>query len=204
MNTTLTQEQKTARLGKFKGSENYKLMDVKGFGKTGETYIIETVSEYLTGQPIKPEFTSQATQWGIDHEPEAKLHFEAATGLKIEIVGTKNNDLIVGTPDGKILDASIGFEIKCPYNQGNHVKNLLLTDQVGLLELHPEYFWQIYSYMWIFGWDQYKFCSYDPRFKEEKRMMILNIQKEENYMKALQARVTEAKLMFENILSKLK
>lgn len=202
-NTTLSEQRKLARVGKFTGSEVWKLMGAKGLGKTGETYIYEKVAEFLTGVPVKPEFQAASTQWGIDHESEAKDYFKAATGLTIINSETLENSQIAGTPDGIIKGNKIGFEIKCPFNSGNHLKNLLMSKELDLLDLHPEYYWQIVSYMWLTGFTKWKFCSYDPRFKDEKRMLILNIELIPEHLTLLQNRVIEAKLIFENIISKL-
>lgn len=209
-NTTLTDEQKKLRLGKFTGSEIHKLMGARGFGKTGETYITEKAAEFLTGEPIKPEFTAASTQWGIDHEFEAKMYFESATGAKIFETGTIENKYICGTPDGIIEDyhknskqESCGFEIKCPYNSGNHLKNFLMQNANDLLVLRPEYYWQIIAYMWLAGFSKWKFCSYDPRFKEEKRMLILNIDLIPEHLELLKNRVVEATLIYNNIISKI-
>ena len=199
----MTTEQKTIRLGRFCGSEIHKLMGHKGLGKNGETYIQDKVAEYFTGQPVTEEFTSAATTWGINHEPEAILHFESATGQKVSKGETIDNGIITGTPDGFIVGVC-GFEIKCPYNSGNHLKNLLMQTPADLAYLRPEYYWQITAYMWLTGLEFWKFCSYDPRFKEEKRMLILNVPLEEGDLKLLQNRVAEAKLMFDNIIDKLK
>ena len=201
MNTTLTKEQKALRIGKFTGSEVHKLMGVKGFGKTGETYIFEKAAEFLTGQPNKDEFSSASTQWGIDHETEAMLYFESATGQKIIPGTTLENDYIAGTPDGLLQDC--GFEIKCPFNSGNHLKNLSMQKAEDLLDLRPEYYWQCITYMWLTDFSKWKFCSYDPRFKEEKRMLILNIELNPTHLNLLKQRVTEAQLLFNNIISKL-
>jgi len=203
MNTTLTKEQREQRVGKFTGSEIHKLMGAKGFGKTGETYIFEKAAEFLTGQPNKDEFSSASTQWGIDHEMEAQMYFESATGLKIKSGETLDNGFIAGTPDGIGINADWGFEIKCPFNSGNHLKNLSMQKAEDLQDLRTEYYWQCVSYMWLTGLKKWKFCSYDPRFKEEKRMLILNIDLNETHLTLLKQRVTEAKLMFDNIISKL-
>jgi hypothetical protein len=200
---SLSEEQKQQRVAKFCCSSIHKLMGAKGIGKTGETYIYEVAAEIMTGQPVKEEFSSAATQWGNDNEFLAKKYFETATCLRISECNTKDNGLITGTPDGFIECENSGFEIKCPYNSGNHLKNLLLASPVDLLDLRPEYFWQIYGYFWIFGFEKFRFCSYDPRFKEEKRMLILNIPKEQVYLEQLKKRVTEANLMLQNILSKI-
>jgi hypothetical protein len=202
--TTLSKEQKEQRLGRFTGSEIHKLMNIKGFGKTGETYIMEKVAEYMTGTPIKEEFYSQATQWGIDHEEEAILYFTAATGKQIERSKTLDNGKICGTPDGVVIGEDCGFEIKCPFNSGNHLKNLMMATPEDLLALRPEYYWQCVAYMWLTGLTSWKFCSYDPRFKDAKRMLILNLQLNESHLKTMQNAFEQAQLMFDNIISKLK
>jgi hypothetical protein len=197
----MTDEQKTIRLGRFTGSEIYKLMGAKGMGKTGETYIFEKAAESLTGQPTRQEFTAASTSWGNDHEQEAKDYFEAATGMKVLEATTLDNDLICGTPDG--LTPDYGFEIKCPFNSGNHLKNLSMQDANGLLELRPEYYWQCVSYMWLTNLSKWKFCSYDPRFPEGKKMLILNLELNPAHLELLKQRVTEAKLIFNSILEKI-
>jgi len=199
--STLTDAQLQTRNGEFTGSEIYKLMGAKGFGKTGETYIMEKVAEHLTGERATPEFSSAATAWGERYEPEAKAYFTAATGLQILPTDTLSNDLLCGTPDG--LLAIGGIEIKCPYNAGNHLQNLLLADAAALRDLRPEYYWQIYSYMWLTGRSVWKFVSYHPSFPDEKRMLILSVAIVQADMDLLQQRVQQAKVMFTEILSRL-
>jgi hypothetical protein len=197
----LTEDQRHIRIGKFTGSEIYKLMGAEGLGKIGKTYIYEKAAEFLTGEPCTPEFSSAATTWGNEKEPEAKAHLIAATRCEIIEPGTISNEMICGTPDGIIENAIL--EIKCPYNSSNHLRNLLLEDAEGLLDLHPEYYWQIVSYLWLMDLKKAKFCSYDPRFKEAQKMLILHFELNPAHLKLLQNRVTEAKLMFNNIISKL-
>jgi hypothetical protein len=197
----MTDEQRKQRCGKFTGSEIHKIMGAKGMGKTGETYVYEKAAEFLTGIPAQPEFKSAATDWGNEHEDEARQYFESATGLKLKTSGTLENEFIAGTPDRLLEDT--GFEIKCPYNSGNHLKNLSMKNAADLLYLRPEYYWQCVAYMWLTGLNKWKFCSYDPRFKEEKRMLILNLDLNEAHLQALKDRVTEAKNLFNSILTAL-
>ena len=201
--TTLTEESQRIRTGKFTGSECHKLMGAKGFGKTGETYIMEKVAEYLTGEPAKQDFTSAATDWGNRYEPEAKEYFTAATGQQIDPAHTLSNDLICGTPDGLLLPDG-GIEIKCPFNAGNHVQNLLLTDQAEVRSERTEYYWQMMAYMLLTGAKTWKFCSYHPSFKDEKKMLILNISRDEAELTLLTNRLTEAKKLFDDMLGRIK
>ena len=199
----LTIEQKQIRLGLFCGSENYKLMGAKGLGQTGETYILEKAAEFLTGQPAKPEFNAASTDWGNKYEPDAKLHFESASGIKILEASTLENGLICGTPDGLLDGIQTGIEIKCPYDSTNHLKNLLIENQDQLKDVRKEYYWQIISYMWLTGFKSWKFCSYDPRFSDEKRMLIINVSMNEADLKLLQDRVKQAKEIFDSIIKAL-
>ena len=201
--TGLSVEQKAQRLGHFSGSEVHKLMGARGMGKTGETYIHEKVAELLTGEPAKQDFSSAATDWGNQHELEAKLHYQSATGESIVECDTLMNDVLCGTPDGLIKEFDVGIEIKCPYNSGNHLKNLLIETQDDLKKLRPEYYWQIVSYMWLTGLDEWKFCSYDPRFDGEKRMLILKVKLDKADLALLMARVEEAQTMKNEIMKKL-
>jgi hypothetical protein len=201
--STLSKEQRELRIGKFTGSEIYKIMGARGLGKTGETYIFEKAAEFLTGLPVKEEFTSAATAWGCEHETEAKQYFEAATGKKVTSCTTLSNEYITGTPDGIIPGLDCGFEIKCPFNSGNHLKNLSMSKAADLLDLRPEYYWQCVAYMWLTGLNNWKFCSYDPRFWEEKRMLILNLELVLGHLQALKDRVIEAQKVFNEIILNL-
>lgn len=202
MYTTLTDEQKKKRLGKFTASEIHKIMGARGLGKTGETYIYEKAAEFLTGES-KSEVFAPALDWGIKHELEAQIYFEHASGLKIEKLDIIDNGIIAGTPDGMIKGEHCGFEIKCPFNSANHLKNLTLQDQSQLKSNHADYYWQITSYMWLTGFNQWKYCSYDPRFKEEKRMLILNIELNKDDLNHLHSRCIEAKEIFDSIIKNI-
>ncbi len=198
----MNDEQKNMRIGRFTGSEIHKLMGAKGMGKTGETYVFEKAAEHLTGQSVKQEFTAASTSWGNDHEQEAKDYFEAATGVKIKDSTTLDNGMICGTPDGIASSDEWGFEIKCPFNSGNHLKNLSILDANGLLELRPEYYWQCVAYMWLTGLNKWKFCSYDPRFPEGKKMIIINLELNSEHLNLLHNRVIEAQKLFNTIIER--
>jgi len=201
----LTDKNKELRCGKFSASSNSKLMGQKGLGKTGETYIFEVAAEILTGEKAVPEFTSAATSWGKDHELEAQLYFEAATSEKVSAnQETIVQNLVSGTPDGVLKDKAIGFEIKCPYNSTNHLKNLSMKDQYDLLSLRPEYYWQIVTYAYLLNIRDWKFCSYDPRFKGEQRMLILNVKVTDDDIDLFLSRIAEAEVILNDILKPFK
>ena len=68
----------------------------------------------------------------------------------------------------------------------------------------PEYYWQIISYMWLTKFNDWKYCSYDPRFKEEKRMFILNVKLNSDDLNFLHTRCIEAKEIYDSIYNKFK
>lgn len=194
-------ETQELKIGKLRASSISKIMGAKGMGKTGETYIYEVAAEAMTGEPATPPFTAASTEWGNKYELEAKLYYQSATGETIISCDCLDNGQIVGTPDGTIKEYDLGIEIKCPYNSGNHLKNLRLNNAEELKDLHPEYYWQIYAYMWLTGLDEWKFCSYDPRFKEADRMLILKLKQESKDMELLKSRVKEANELLTKIIN---
>lgn len=202
METTLTEEQRKKRLGRFTASEIHKLMGARGLGKTGETYIYEKVAEFATGEEAHTPF-SAAIAWGIEHELEAKLYYEAATGHKIYACNTLFNGHMSATPDGIVKNEGVldcGFEIKCPYNKSNHLKNLQIKNVDDLAKFRSEYYWQIVAGMWVFELKKWKFCSYDPRFKEEKRMIVINVHLNDKNLELLKERVAMAKNIYDDIV----
>lgn len=173
-----------------------------GFSDTGLTYIDEKVAEYIT-QERKAPISTKAIEWGKEYEPQAKMHFEAATGLEIDSdIDIIRTDMLSGLPDGIIHSEACGLEIKCPYVSTNHVKLLKLKCQEHLLLKYPEHYWQIIAYLYLYKLDKWKFCSYDPRVKiPEKKMLILNIEKPPVDVNFLEERLTEARAIYNKILN---
>ena len=78
-------EWKEARRGMFTASGISKLMGAKGLGQTGESYVMEKVTEAL-GVDLN-EVTTYAMQYGIDMEVQAKAYYEQSFGCSISDVG---------------------------------------------------------------------------------------------------------------------
>ena len=154
------------RWGKFTSSEIHRLMAVKGLGEGAKTYIREKAAECMTPF-VFDEFSTPAMEWGKEHELEAIVQFEQATGIRVNNTG-KHQQFILsecgqwgGTPDGVIFDS--GVEVKCP-KSANHLQYLDVNDAASLKEIESKYYWQIQSYMALTGKDFWYFISYDPRF----------------------------------------
>lgn len=185
--------QKTARFGRFTASEIHKLMGVKGLGKTGETYILEKVTQLL-GVELN-EVSAPAMQWGNEWEGVAAEYYAAVT-----------NDVILesafivpnwcadcgASPDRIVVGKSKLIEIKCPYNPVTHTRNLMLKTASDLKELHPEYYWQVQMQLAVTEFKECDFVSFHPYFEGANRMLILPIQANTADIELLKTRIFEA------------
>ena len=192
------------RRGKFTASAVHHLMGKRGMGKTGETYVMEKVTEEL-GVPI-PEVSSYAMQHGTEWEPMARQYYEIAFKCEVEQVG-----FIIASwcpdagcsPDGFVRDTNKMIEIKCPYNPVVHTKHLLIKSAADLLELHPEYYWQIQMGMAVTGKSACDFVSFHPEFSGWKRMISIEIKPNEADIILLKHRISEAVQMKNEILKQI-
>jgi YqaJ-like viral recombinase domain len=173
------EEWKKQRLGKITGSrfgEVNKLKVARGGKKKGEwsgtteNYLYEILAEYITGVPTK-DFTAKATEWGIKHEKEAIELYEKIRNVKVEPLGFKQLTKYVGcTVDGQVIGENGVIEVKCPWNAGNHAKN------IDTNEIPSEYFEQVLGHLLITGSDWCDFISYDPRSKlEQNKIHIIRL-----------------------------
>lgn len=154
------------------------------FNDTQKGYLLEKACETLTG--LKEDFfTTQSMQWGTDTEPEACATYELEKMTIIEERGFwKLSEYIGDSPDGVTVDRCI--EIKCPDSK-THLKY-----RINPQLLIDKYKWQCYGHMW--GEDKL-YCdliSYDPRFIDEsKHLLVTTIKRDELEMKRLQDRLNE-------------
>jgi hypothetical protein len=223
--TSLTDEQKRLRLGKFTGSGMYKLMtggrrDMtddeliqekknKGkrktvdipFGDVAMTYIYEKVAERLTGC-IKDFKPTQEMLRGIELEAEAKQYYQAATGNTITKLKPIVSDYTSYNPDGWVDELKSIIEIECP-NSDNHLK-YFLGNQEYIKTAYPLKYWQMYFYMWKTSTTSCFFCSYDPRFKDAKmKMLFLKFKVNPSEMVLMINKLNLAIVELRNIITKL-
>lgn len=193
-----------ARLGKFTASEIHKLMQ-KGkskseyFGKGAMTYIKERLAEILTGQPVKELTGLNALEWGNAHEMEAVKSFQEAYKIpELIYYGGANpsffefNKYSGGSPDG--ITSTHIIEVKCPYNSGVHIDNLL-----GSRSENPalwfkgnrlEYFYQSQFNMMCCKKRRGYFVSYDPRMVDEtNRLAIIELTLDEETENEISERI---------------
>lgn len=175
-----------ARRGRFTGSEVWKLMvepreaAAKKLGMPSQTtlqYIREKLAEKITG--ISPDFYAPAIQWGLDYEDDGKKAYTRLTGKAVA-----DCDFVAfgeyggGSPDGLIGEDGL-LELKCPYNSGVHLDNLILAskkpNEEFFKEYHRDYYWQIQNNLHVTGRKWAHFVSYDPRFPSHQQICVITV-----------------------------
>lgn len=174
------------RLGKATASH---FSDVMASIKSGEAagrknYRAELVVERLTSKSTD-SFTSKEMQWGTDTEPLAKLRYTLSTGNTVEECGFISHEKILAgaSPDG-LLGSDGLIEVKCP-NTATHIETL----HTGAVP--RQYVAQVQGQLWITGRQWADFVSFDPRLPEEAALIIVRVNRDEDYIKSLEVGVIE-------------
>ena len=185
-----TEEWFKLRLGKITGSRFPKLMskDIDKFSVTQLSILKELAVERLTGEKTE-FFTNKYMEWGTEKEPEAIAHYELETYSKVQEVGFYPFGDFGDSPDGITDDRAI--EVKCPKST-THLDYI-----VNPKKLFNAYKWQCYGHMIATGLKKCALMSYDPRFTDEsKRLVIFPIEFEQAEADKLMERlnICEAKI----------
>lgn len=166
----MTEEEKKARPKSGPGSATKLISDYSKLSEAALTYVNEKVAEVLTGFPKAQGYAFPLT-WGNENEPVAAEYFEQQTGLICEPCGFFTyTEHAGGSPDRLLSDGSI-LEIKCPFNSGEQVKYLLLTDHYDVRREHFDYWCQCQTNMMVTDTKVCHFVTFDPRMKLEKQKM---------------------------------
>lgn len=172
-----------ARCGKFTASELFKLMteprskadkEAGKFSVGAMTYIKTKVAEELTGL-VHQESNAYPLVYGQDMEVNAKEYLRNIKGYDIKEVGfVPFTDHAGGSPDGHIGDDEV-LEIKCPFNSANHIEYLTWKTPEDMLDVKPEYFYQIHANMFFAKRTVGRFVSFDPRMPDKHKCFELLI-----------------------------
>ena len=190
----------TARLGKVTAS---RVADVIAKTKTGystsrENYMAQLVCERMTGTQGE-SYSNAAMQWGTDQEPLARAAYEAIKDVLVDEVGFIVHPTINAagaSPDGLVGDDGL-IEIKCP-NTATHI-DTLLSDKVP-----SKYNTQMQWQMVCTGRKWCDFVSFDPRMPEGLQLFIQRVDFDAEYVKMLEAEITEFLGELETKIEKLK
>ena len=135
----------------------------KTYGEARETLLNVLVAERMSGN-AKESFVSEAMQWGIDHEDEARARYAIETGELVDLVGFikhPNVQWLGASPDGLVGNDGL-IEIKCPAPH-THVEYLRLIRR-GIVP--DDYKPQMLLQLVVTGRQWCDFITYDPRNKQ--------------------------------------
>lgn len=158
-----------ARAGKLTAS---RMRDAMDFLKNGQPsakrsqLMRELLAERLTGDSVR-HFVSDAMQWGIEKEAEAKAAYEAETGVLIAEAGFYDHPRIENlgaTPDGLLPGGLI--ETKCP-TTSTFVEWFMAG---GIPDEHKP---QMCIQLACTGRKWCDFVAHDPRIRDAKRNLII-------------------------------
>ena len=180
-----TDEWFTARLGKVTAS---RVADViaktkTGYGAGRANYMADLVVERLTGKKAQG-FTNAAMEWGTEQEPHARAAYSAKTGIMVEDVGFIDHPTVAmsgASPDGLAEEGLV--EIKCP-NTATHLEYIF--DGKPPQKYVTQMQWQ----MACAGKPWCDFVSYDPRLPERLQLLVVRVQRDDDYIKMLEQEVT--------------
>ena len=172
-----------SRLGRPSASMFGKL--ITGSGKpssSAEFYINEMIAERLTGRS-KPFFTNEHMERRTALEPEAREAYEFITDFEVVETGfiLDDSEEFGCSPDGLVVDHSLGLEIKCP-SDSVHVSYL----RAG--KVPAKYYQQVQGCMWITGRDWWDFMSYHP----EMPHLLVRAHRNKKYIEAMAEQVEAA------------
>lgn len=182
------------RLGVFTSSEIYHLFsepkskrdkEAGVLAKTAETYIIDKAKEIIYRKPAK-DLDFKALAWGRQNEPYAVEAYEQVTGYKTSEMGFVSYGIDTGSSVDRYVHPNGLAEVKCPYEEANHIKNVLrLKTPADLLKYHKQYYYQCQHQMYITGRKWCDFISFEPRILDtecnwNKCIKILRIPFDEN------------------------
>lgn len=179
-----SQEWLALRAGKVTAS---KAADVMSAITTAgyRNYLADLVVERLTGNKTE-SFTNASMQWGVDQEPLARAEYEVKTGNFVDQIAFVDHPTIVNfgcSPDGLVGDDGL-IEIKCP-NTATHI-DYVMQDKVP-----TKYIPQIQCQLAVTGRKWCDFVSFDPRLPDGLQILIVRLDRDDEYIEKLEARVVK-------------
>lgn len=179
-------------------------------GKTGKAgdpaakaieYAWQVALERIAGEPVSPSFETWQMRRGSELEPEARMTYEAATGLLASEKGLiLTDDRAFGySADGLVGDDGL-IEIKCPAN----------CQKIGDIWSDPdnaaaEYIDQIQGGMWITGRQWCDFIMYCPWLEPVgKELFRQRIERDEAYIEALESDLMTFRAMVDEFEARLR
>lgn len=172
------------RLGKVTASD---VTNVRNKALAGyKNYLTKLLLERLTGEQ-EESYTNASMQWGVDYEETAALEYALARDVELadcEFVDHPTIRMSGASPDKEIVGANAGIETKCP-NSATHIE-YMMTRKIPT-KYKDQMMWQ----MACKGWQYIDFVSYDPRMPVGSQLVIIRLERDDDYIKKLEQQVEE-------------
>ena len=185
-----------ARMGKATASNFSKIVTTKGVeSATLSKYALELASELLL---VKPEagYKNDNMQRGNDLEPFARESYELEKFVEVKEVGFMSCGDYGYSPDGLIGDDGL-VEIKCPLAT-THLQYLIDG------KLPTAYFQQCQGGLMVSGRRYLDFISYHPNFQDDKKLFIIRVERDEEFIKKLKAGIDKVIELRDQFITKIK
>ena len=196
-----TEAWKQERAGLFTGST---IIDLTARNKkTGaklasfDSRVWEVVQERLSGVP-KEGPQGFALAWGTESEPYAIEQYELTTGNIVTPVGFIKHPVysFVGCSADGLIGKDGALEVKCPKDPTIHLRRFI----DGVPE---EYIPQIQTEIWICEREWCDFISFDARQQEKFRLLKIRVNRDEEFIKLIEASVLEAECAAQELQARL-
>jgi len=215
-----------AKLAKPSSSEWYNLMGEDKIGKTGLNYIYKKVGEAMTGMSSKQDFSSAATEHGLNYEREGLVEFgrkmisegkmKENTEVKVQRLIFDDDGRTCGTPDGLWVMSEKEYsltvrciEVKCPFSFDGYIRLWKCKTPADVKKIEREgikYYWQVIHQLTLCKSLIGYLVAYQPFFSSGKINVIeFNTEDKEIVadMKKVNERKKEAIEIFDNIYKEL-
>jgi len=161
-----------------------KSKDGKTEGVTRRKYRTQIVTEWLTKQPIRSDFSSDAIEHGKETEALARSAYEVHTGNYVEEITFATHDTIEhfgASPDG-LVGAEGLVEIKCPMS---HTHYMYLSEG----KVPYEYKDQMLAQCCVLKRKWVDFVSFDNRFPAHMELFVVRYEPTESEISDFEAEV---------------
>ncbi len=168
-----------ARMGVATASNFSAIVTSKGeLSKTLSKYALQLASELLLDK-VQDTYKNQNMQRGNDLEPIARQAYQEQTISLVDECGFMLSDCknFGYSPDG-LLNQDGLIEIKCP-TASIHTK-YLIDNRVPV-----EYWQQCQGGLMVSGRKYLDFISYHPDFKDDKKLFIKRVERDEEFIEKL-------------------
>lgn len=169
------------RMGVATASNFSKIVTSTGdISKSIDGYALKLATEYFLTEP-EETYKSAAMERGTELEPDARQAYEEANLSLVEQVTFIRSDCgnFGYSPDG-LVDEDGLIEIKCPQDT-THLEYIISG------KLPTEYKGQVQGGLMVSGRKWCDFVSYHPNFYDDKRLFIVRVERDEDFIVKLRA-----------------